>query len=108
MERFWEALADGDTKVVAQMLGEHPELLHERDAYDRIPLMVAVGSMDREVACVELLICAGAEVNAKTSEVYTPLHCAVDVDGPTCRGEMPSQIIQLLVKAGAKLEERQH
>lgn len=106
-KKFWDALSAGDTTLVAQMLQERPSLLNERSALGLTPLMVAVSSMDREVECVELLIRLGADVNATITQGYTALHFAVDVDGPTCRGKMPSQIINLLVKAGARLEARQ-
>src|SRR5258706_11194892 len=108
MTDFWHLIWESDPEVIAQLLRERPNIVHERDKNDFTPLMIAVGSMEREVECVDLLIRAGSDVNAKSSDGYTPLHCAVDVDGPTCRGKMPLQIIQLLVNAGAKLEVYQH
>ena len=108
MKEFWHLIWESDPEVIAQLLRERPQIVHERDKNDFTPLMIAVGSMEREVECVDLLIRAGSDVNAKSSDGYTPLHCAVDVDGPTCRGKMPLQVIQLLVTAGAKLEVSQH
>jgi ankyrin repeat protein len=107
-KEFEEAIEDNDIEAVKKLLDEKPQLLEETNTFGMTPLMRAVSAMERSVECIKVLIEAGADVNAKTYEGYTPLHCAVDINGPSCRGEMPSQIMRLLVNAGAQLEEQQH
>lgn len=105
---FFEAIEDGDIESVRRLLDATPALLHEKNEHGLTPLMCAVSSMDRTSQLVQVLIEAGANVNAKTDEGSTALHWMVDVNGPTGSGEMPGQIARLLVDAGADIEALQH
>ncbi len=90
------------------MLAQQPSLVNVTDEHGFTPLMRAVSSVDRSPELVQALIDAGANVNARTGEGYTPLHMMIDVNGPTGHGEMPGQIARILVSAGAELEAKQH
>jgi hypothetical protein len=105
---FFQAIDDGDVRIVRKMLAREPSLLHENDEYGFTPLMRAVSSMERAPRLVKCLIDAGADVNTKTDEGYTALHMMIDVNGSTGTGKVPEQIAKLLVDAGADVEVRQH
>ncbi len=105
---FFDEIERGDVAAAKEMIAKEPSLLKETDQHGFTPLMRAVSSMERSRELVQALIQAGADVNARTGEDYTALHMVVDVNGPTGHGEIPSQLVGLLVDAGAHLEIRQH
>ncbi len=103
---LWEAIEDADADAVRRMLGEHPELLETADDWGLTPLMHAVSCMSRSVPVVTAILEAGANVNRKTQEGYTALHCAIDVNGEANLNT--AEVIGVLVSAGADLNARQH
>jgi len=105
---FFDAIEQGNADLVQAMLAERPALIKQTNEDGLTPLMLAVRCVERTPQLVQVLIGAGADVNASTHEGYTPLHMMVDVNGPTGTGEIPGQIARLLVNAGADVEARQH
>ena len=108
MNKFQHALGNGNIRTVRRMLRQNPTLAHEITEDGFTMLMLAVMSSERTGALVNALLGAGAEVNIKTPEDYTALHCCIDVNGPTKWGRIAMKIIRLLVDAGADLEIRNH
>lgn len=70
-------------------------------------LMDAVWHGSENIDCVKMLLAAGADVNAKTKEGYTVLHHASGL-GPNYYERNPYPLIEILVQAGARMEEFQH
>jgi len=71
--------------------------VHARDDFnDQTPLHVACYRANSKI--VELLIAAGADVNANDSYEQTPLHWACDMDN--------SKIVELLIAAGANVNAK--
>lgn len=104
-----EAIWEGELERVREIVESKPELVNApTEDYGQTALIDAVGSAERTPELVEYLLKKGADPTARTREGYTALHCAVDVDGETCHGEMPGQIIRMLIDAGADLEAKQH
>jgi len=104
-----DAIWGGEIDLVRKILDTRPDLVNLPCVdYGQTPLMDAVGSTERTPELVRYLLDHGADVNACTREGYTALHCAVDVDGETCHGDIPETIIRMLVDAGADLEAKQH
>ena len=108
MNQFESALDNGDTRTVKRLLRDNPALLEEPNKYGSRPLMQAVSAVERRLGCVQALLDAGAEVNARTLEGYSALHYAVHVNTKLVPTAQPYQFIELLVRAGADLEARQH
>ena len=77
---FEEAVRTDDLAVVRQMLDMHPEPLQERSEHGATALMLAVSSFFRSMEGVQLLIDAGAEINAQNDHGYTSLHRVIEVD----------------------------
>src|SRR5438309_6518520 len=92
---LWEAIDEGDDQVVRRLLSEYPELVEATDKYGSTPLMHAVGYFERTVPVIKAILASGADVNRRTKEGYTALHCAVDVDGEA--NENTEEVIGLLV-----------
>jgi ankyrin repeat protein len=103
---LWEAIEDADEAAVRLLLKEHPELLEEPDGWGFTPLMHAVSCLTRSVPVITAILEAGPSVNRQTSEGYTALHMAIDVNGQANLNS--PEVIGLLVKAGADLKARQH
>jgi hypothetical protein len=64
-----EAVSDGDTNLVTEILGADPDL-EITDGYGRTPLMIATYNADNKIA--EMLIAAGSNVNAQDKKMNTP------------------------------------
>jgi ankyrin repeat protein len=91
---------------ISHLLGEHPGLLETTDDWGFTPLMHAVSCVSRSVPVIAAILEAGANVNRRTQERYTALHCAIDVNGEANLNT--AEVIGLLVSAGADLKARQH
>lgn len=108
-QQLFEAIADGDLRTTIAVLEQSPQLLNEANEGGYTPLMEAVSSMDGSLECIEAIVQFGADVNAMTDEGYTALHMFVGgVNGPSGTGDMPAEIVKVLVNAGANMEVRQH
>jgi hypothetical protein len=95
-ESLVSRVRDSDVRAVRSLLqdGVDPD---ETDSIDgRTPLMYAVLS-STEPAIVELLLEAGANVNARDNETWTPLMLAAH-NNPN------PEIVRILIEAGAELE----
>ncbi len=103
---LWGAIEDADAAAVRCMLEEHPELLETADDWGFTPLMHAVSCISRSMPVITAILEAGANVNRKTQEGYTALHCAIDVNGEANLNT--AEVIGVLVAAGADLNARQH
>ncbi len=73
-QEFRDASIFGDFDRVRTDLAAHPELVYETDEHGFTALHEVVGEHYREMA--ELLITAGADVNAQNDEGIGPLHLA--------------------------------
>lgn len=71
-----ELIRTGSFSEIKALLGKEPRLVRVQDTMDRTPLHIAAQSGRANV--VDLLIKAGADVNAKAYSNFTPLHFARD------------------------------
>lgn len=101
-----QAIDDDDTDGIRRILEEVPSLICKTDEYEHTPLMHAASYF--RVKCVRALIEAGADVNAKTTEGYTALHCVIHPYMGATSPRETRKIVRLLVEAGADLEVAQH
>jgi ankyrin repeat protein len=106
ISELWEAIDEGDDQAVRRLLSERPELVEATNKYGSTPLMHSAMCMSRTVPVIMAILEAGADVNRQTSEGYTALHCAIDVNGEA--NENTEDVIGVLVAAGADLSLRQH
>lgn len=102
-----DALWGGDIRRVKRLLKQRPERAREADEDGVTPLMHAVSSMERRLPCVRALLDAGADARAVARNNSTILHWAVGAMGDYYPGEPFSRLVEMLVEAGAPLEERQ-
>ena len=100
------AIEESDALAIRKLLRDYPELVEATDEYGFTPLMRAASWMERKVDVIGAILDAGANVNRQTSEGYTALHCAIDVNGEANLNA--SDVIAKLVAAGADLKLRQH
>jgi ankyrin repeat protein len=82
-----------------------PGLLEATDRRGLTPLMYAVMHERRSIDVVSAIIDVGANINARSSDGYTALHCSIDVVGSARLNA--EGVIARLVSAGADLEARQ-
>lgn len=101
-----EAIEDGDALEIRHILEIEPDVLQKTLCGGQTPLMCAADSLS--VKCVQVLIEAGADVNAKTNDGYTALHCVIHPFMGRTSPEKARKVIQILVEAGADLEIQQH
>lgn len=67
---LFQAILDDDEEGLVRLLTQDPELVNERDTDGRTPLYLAVIAYDGRINIVKLLLEAGAEVDAWSSEVH--------------------------------------
>src|SRR5688572_18332138 len=121
--KLLDAIQEGRRETLKQILDTHPELINYQDdsfmAYKRTPLHYAVLHNQIEVyissdflfynffkQIVRFLIERGADVNAKTSFGYAPLHNAASrgLKGTIYLCYLDKlEIVELLIDAGADL-----
>ena len=107
MADFLWAVSQGQTQIVADLLRRKPELVQVSDAYDKTGLHMAAET--DQVATAQLLLDAGADIEALTSWGATPLDWAA-VMGSTKVGDLllerGASGFTLIVAAGlGKLEQ---
>ncbi len=108
LQEFYEAIEDDNLDTVRRRLDRSPHLANAPwDHYGITPLMRAVSKEERNPACVQLLLSAGADVNAKTQEGYTALHMFTEIYYQAEKAKT-YVIAQLLKEAGADVEATQH
>ena len=90
---FRSAADKGDLDSIRQLVRAKPTLVNLVDPDDHTPLHVATSSGQRRA--VEMLVNAGAKLEARDNCGWTPLHTAA------ARGDRA--IVELLVKRGAEL-----
>ena len=101
----WEAIEESDASAVRRLLQDHPEMVEATDGWGFTALMHAASWMERKVEVINAILDAGANVNRQTSEGYTALHCAIDVNGEANLNA--AEVIAALIAAGASLSLRQ-
>jgi uncharacterized protein len=98
---FLEAVKCGDTQAVGDLLRSRPELIRAADEYDKTGLHLAAETDQVEIA--QLLIDAGADIEALTSWGATPLDWAAAM-GSTRVGDLllerGANGLSLIVAAG--------
>jgi ankyrin repeat protein len=90
---FWNAVDAGDSEEVKRLISQHPDLIEARTFMGYTALHRAVKSANTNL--VEILLNAGANVNAQAEAKITSLHIAA-FDGN-------ASIAELLLKAGANV-----
>jgi ankyrin repeat protein len=91
---IWTAAKEGQVDEVRKLLAEQPELVKAADDNGKTALHFAAEKGHRQVA--EILLAAGADIDAPNASQYTPLHYAV------FGGQ--SAMCELLIEKGANVE----
>ena len=81
---------------VPDFVGHHIASVSYRNGYGDTPLHIVSNWGDSEA--IEVLVTAGADINAKGETGFTPLHCAVEQNKP--------EAIATLLRLGAKITEQ--
>jgi len=105
-DQLLTAIDAADVGAVRGFLQRSPELVHITDRCGFTPLMRAANSPLRSVDVITAILNAGADVDVQSSEGYTALHCAIDVESRTSSEAFA--IISTLIAAGASLGTRQN
>ena len=90
---FHEAVHRGDVKTVQSLLGSDRALATSMDEYKFQPIHLLDMYFNADI--LDLLLSAGADINAKNDEGVTLLHIIADPDA-----------VSLLVQRGADIEAR--
>lgn len=89
-----QAVADEDSDLVRELIAKGENVNGKDENYDKItPLFVAVDGANLEI--IQLLLDAGAKVNARDGERQTPLMRLDD--------EATPELVELLLRHGAKI-----
>lgn len=92
-ERFHHAVALGDTVAVRAMLAADPGLAMSKDRFAFEPVHKLDTYFSEEI--LDLLVAAGADINARNDEGITILHIVTEPDA-----------VPVLIKRGSALEAR--
>ena len=98
-----QAAEDGNIEAVKQHLNAGTDVNAVGGLFGYTPLQQATFGGHKEVA--ELLIAAGADVNAKDDDGSTALDIATDPDNPDASANASEETAALLRKHGAKTGE---
>jgi ankyrin repeat protein len=93
---IWTAAKEGKVDEVRKLLAEQPELAKAADENGKTAFHFAAEKGHRRV--VEILLAAGADIDAPNASQYTPLHYAV------FGGQ--SAMCELLIEKGANVDAR--
>jgi ankyrin repeat protein len=107
MENLYKAIEYGDIELIKKIVSIDPlatNRMTDEDYYS--PLAAAITNTERSYEIIEYLILNGADVNWKSRDGYTPLHCNIDISGETGSGDLPYQIARLLKAQGAEVEAK--
>ena len=96
------ACYSGQVDIVKFLIGEGADV-QRCGQYSTTPLHSALfnARTNDHIACVKLLIAAGAEVNAARHGVQEPLIVTIQHYGPICR-----RIVRVLLQAGATISDQ--
>lgn len=90
MRDIFEVVLADDHVALARLISAVPTSVHQQKAGGETPIFCC-----RSLACLEVLVQAGANVNARRDDLWTPLHRAADGNHPALIGG--------LLQAGADL-----
>jgi ankyrin repeat protein len=93
VKEFHSAVHVGDLPTVRSMLAVDPALATSVDEYGFLPIHLL--DMYFDAAILDLLLAAGADINARSNDGITLLHIVTDADA-----------VSLLVQRGADIEAK--
>ncbi|KMW58139.1 hypothetical protein AIOL_003110 [Candidatus Rhodobacter oscarellae] len=106
VEDLFDALEQGDVALARAAL-QHTDVNGRFGEYEKTPLYHALSATDpREPEMVQMLLAAGADPRVGLSDNNTPLHAIADHMGPPEDVAQLSEVVRLLVAAGADIEAR--
>ena len=108
-EPLWQAIVDGEVADVKQLIDANPKLINIGDEHGNRPIHRAI--LARRLPVIEVLLDAGADIEARRADMQTPLHLAIEGSDYHYRGEHKPdsgttllQVVELLRDRGADYE----
>ena len=75
-ESLWQAIVDGNVDDVKNLIDANPKMINVGDEHGNRPLHRAV--LARRLPVIEMLLDAGADINALRADMQSPLHLAIE------------------------------
>ena len=75
---LWQAIAAGQTAEVRSLISDSPQLVHIGDEHGNRALHWAI--LSRRIPIIQMLLDAGADINAPRADMQSPLHLALEGD----------------------------